>query len=323
MQLINSLSRVEYFFIVLFGIAYLLYLFRSYRVSKTLHLSLGIILFKMVLRTVYFTLFLIAMMGPSFGNNVKEVKSIGKDIFICVDLSGSMNASDIQPSRLEKVKFELKKIVNAFNSDRVGMIIFSSEAFVQCPLTYDQSALNLFIESLSTGLVPNAGTDFGPPLRIALDKLLKETETNGINQKSKIIMLISDGEDHGEMANDVVERIENKGVRLYTLGVGTKTGGQIPTKNGFKLNKSGKVVTTKLDSDEMKRLAQQTNGSYFEINQKRNEVSKMINIISGIKGDLRDTRQIDANANKYFYFLLLAFLLMLVDFLFNLKAVRL
>ena len=124
-----------------------------------------------VFRTIYFALFMIAVLGPSFGGSKKEVKSVGKDIMICVDFSKSMDAFDIQPSRLEKIKFEMKKVVEAFNSDRIGIIIFSSEAFMQCPLTYDQNALNLFIETMNSGLVPSSGTDFGPPLRMALKKL--------------------------------------------------------------------------------------------------------------------------------------------------------
>src|SRR5688572_6722066 len=122
---------------------------------------------------------------------------------ICVDLSKSMDAYDIQPTRLEKIKHEMKKLVDAFNSDRIGVIIFGSEAFVQCPLTYDQNALGIFIETMNTGLVPVAGTDFGPPLRLALKKLQDEAE-NAAQAKSKVIILISDGEDFGEETDDVV-----------------------------------------------------------------------------------------------------------------------
>src|SRR4029079_18396893 len=123
------------------------------------------------IRTGFFLLLVIAFMGPSFGGSKKEIKSVGKDIMICVDLSKSMDAYDIQPTRLEKIKFEMKKIVDAFSSDRVGIIIFSSEAFMQCPLTFDQNALNLFIETMNSSLVPSTGTDFGPALKMALSKL--------------------------------------------------------------------------------------------------------------------------------------------------------
>ncbi len=115
-----------------------------------------------------------ALLGPAFGEARREVQSVGKDIFLAIDLSQSMNANDVQPTRLEKMKFELKNIVGTFTSDRIGLIIFSSEAFMQCPLTYDQNALNIFIETLHSGLVPNTGTDFGPPLKMALEKLNDE-----------------------------------------------------------------------------------------------------------------------------------------------------
>ena len=147
-----------------------------------------------------------------------------------------MNAFDIQPTRLEKVKYELKKVVEAFNSDRIGLIIFSSEAFMQCPLTYDQSALNLFISTLNTGLVPNTGTDFGTPLNMALEKLSqKENPTN--QQKAEIILLISDGEDFGDETEAAAKKIVKSGTQLFALGVGTETGSKIRQTRGFKKTK--------------------------------------------------------------------------------------
>src|SRR5687767_1207934 len=161
---------------------YVLYLMRIARIGRMLHSSYSNVFIKFFLRTLAFALLIIAFLGPSFGDAKKEIKSVGKDIMICVDLSKSMDAFDIQPTRLEKVKFEMKRIFEAFNSDRIGIIIFSSEAFMQCPLTYDQNALNLFIETMNTGLVPSSGTDFGPPLRMALNKL--EEDTGGPNAQS-------------------------------------------------------------------------------------------------------------------------------------------
>ena len=133
---------------------------------------------------------IIALLGPSFGENKEEIDLVGKDIMILVDLSESMNANDVKPSRLEKVKFEMKKVIDEFSSDRIGIIMFSGEAFVQCPMTYDKNALNLFTETLNTGLVPNTGTDFGPPLELSLSKLNNENaESNELS--SRIILLIS------------------------------------------------------------------------------------------------------------------------------------
>ncbi len=317
----RSFGITEIVLIAAFLLLYGFYIARVINIAKRLNTPFRSVFIKVLLRTVYFTLFIIALLGPSFGGSKKEVKSIGKDIMICVDLSKSMDAFDIQPTRLEKIKHEMKKLVDAFNSDRIGVIIFGSEAFMQCPLTFDQNALNLFIETMNTGLVPVAGTDFGPPLRMALSKLEDESESNG-QPKSKIIILISDGEDFGEETNEIARDIEQKDIKLFTLGVGTERGGNIYAGNGVKKDRDGRAVVTKLNSSSLRSLANKTDGQYFEINETRNDVSRLINTISKIEGELRDARYVDVTANKYFYFLAIAAFLLLVDILLNIRTVR-
>jgi Ca-activated chloride channel family protein len=303
----------EAVFIIAFVLLYGSYIIRVVRIAKRLNTPYQNIFIKLLFRTLYFILFLVAILGPSFGGSKKEVMSVGKDIMMCVDLSKSMDAFDIQPSRLEKIKFEMKKVVEAFNSDRIGIIIFSSEAFMQCPLTYDQNALNLFIETMNTGLVPSSGTDFGPPLRMALRKLEDENATTAAQAKSKVIILISDGEDFGDETDDVTSEIERNDIKLFTLGVGTEKGGNIYSGNTLKTNQQGLIVVTKLNSGELRSLASTTGGQYFEINETKNDVSRLINTISKIEGELRDARFVDVTANKYFYFLALAALLLVLD----------
>jgi Ca-activated chloride channel family protein len=233
-----------------------------------------------------------------------------------------MDAFDIQPTRLEKVKFELKRLVDAFSSDRIGIVIFSSDAFVQCPLTFDQNALNLFIETMNSGLVPNTGTDFGPPLRMALKKLEDENGGPATQAKSKVIILISDGEDFGEQTDEIAKSIEDKNIKLFTLGVGTEKGGNIYAGNSLKKDRQGRIVTTRLNSESLQSLAKKTDGQYFEINESRNDVSKLINTISSIEGELRGSRVMDVTANKYFYFLLAAVILLILDILINVPTIR-
>jgi Ca-activated chloride channel family protein len=233
-----------------------------------------------------------------------------------------MNAYDIQPSRLEKVKFELKKIVSAFNSDRIGLIIFTSEAFVQCPLTYDQSALNLWIETLHTNLVSNTGTDFAPAMQLALQKLSSEESTMS-QQTSKIIILISDGEDFGEATREMAEKIESSGIKLFTVGIGTAEGSSIVTRAGVKRDQQGREVITKLNSKSLKDVASLTGGKYFEINGTKNDVNRLISTIKNIEGELRDTRSVDVSTNKYFYFLGLAIFLIIVDVMVRINVIRL
>lgn len=315
----GSLGSLEFIFIALFCLFYAAYVIRTISAARALGSKYRSVFYKIILRSSYFILFLVALLGPSFGESTKEVQSIGKDIFIAVDMSESMNAFDIQPTRLEKLKFELKNICDEFSSDRIGLIMFSNEAFMQCPLTYDKSALNIFIETLNTGLVPNTGTDFGPPLKMALEKLADE-ESSVTRQKSKIIILISDGEDFGENTEEVAKEIEESGIKLFTLGIGTDKGSKIMTQRGFKKDRDRKDVITKLNPKSLKNLANISGGQYFEINASQNDVARLINTIDDIEGELRDSKKMDVSANKYYYFLALALLLIMLDLLLRVKT---
>ncbi len=317
----KSIGLEEGIFVGLFVLAYLIYTFRLITVAKRMNTTFRPLLFKMLIRSLALALLIIALLGPSFGETTKEVKSEGKDIYVAVDLSQSMNAFDVQPTRLEKVKYELKKIVEAFNSDRIGLIIFSSEAFVQCPLTYDQSALNLFINTLNTGLVPNAGTDFGSPLNIALEKL-EESESPVTQQKARIVLMISDGEDFGDETDEAVDKIVKSGVQLFALGVGTEKGSKIRQGNAYKRDREGSDVVTKLNSKSLRKLAVDTGGKYFEINESQNDVNRLIRAINEVEGELRDARVIDASANKFYYFLIAAIALILLDAMIRRKTLR-
>ena len=321
MEYIKEFGFIEILLILTFFIFYLIYIVRLLRINSRISVSFKGVITKIIFRSTYFFLMIIALLGPSFGSSKKEIKVIGKDIMIAIDLSESMNANDIQPSRLEKIKFELKKIIDEFSSDRIGIIMFSNEAYIQCPLTYDKNALNLFIETLNTELVPNSGTDFGPPLDLSLDKLL----TNKIqeNDKSKIIILISDGEDFGENTYEIVDKIKESSIKLFTVGIGTAQGTRITLRNGlFKKDKNGKEVITKLNSKSLKKIANETKGKYFEISNQINQINGMIYEIKEIKGDLIDSKFMDVTKNKYFYFLFVALMLMSMDFLFNFKIIK-
>jgi Ca-activated chloride channel family protein len=322
MTLFRDLGWTEGILIGLFLIAYGVYLIRIIRISRSLNTPYGTVFIKLTLRSVIVLLMLVSLLGPTFGDARREIKSVGKDIMFCVDLSKSMDAFDVQPTRLEKIKFEMKKIVAAFNSDRLGIIIFSSEAFMQCPLTYDQNALNLFIETMNTSLVPSSGTDFAPPIKMALSKL-DDDETPSNQQKSKVIVLISDGEDFGEETDEIAKEVEDQDIRLFTLGVGTESGSQIATpRGGFKTDQQGNTVISKLNPASLKNLASKTDGQYFEINESRNDVNKLINSINKIEGQVRDTRLVDVSSNRYFYFLLAALLLLVLDVLISVRTVK-
>lgn len=322
MNFLKSFGVIESLVILSFIITYLIYSIRLYSINKKIKVTKSRVLYKLILRSIYFSLLIISLLGPSFGENQEEVDIVGKDIMILVDLSESMNADDIKPTRLEKVKFEMKKIIDSFSSDRIGIIMFSGEAFMQCPMTYDRNALNLFTETLNTGLVPRTGTDFGPALELSLSKLNDEN-SQSLEINSKIIILISDGEDFGDNTNESLDNIIESNIKLFTIGVGSEKGSKILLGNGkYKKDKDGGVVITKLNPTSLKETARETGGKYFEISNINNEIDELISEINRIKGDVIESKTIDVTVNKYFYFLFTALLLMIIDFSIKLKIIR-
>jgi Ca-activated chloride channel family protein len=304
-----------------FVLLYLLYLTRFWSINRRLKVEKQRLLTKLFLRTAYFMLFLIAFAGPSIGNSFKEVKEEGKDIFIAVDLSQSMNATDIGPSRLQRIKFELKNLIKSFPSDRIGLIIFSSEAFMQCPLTFDQAVIQLYIDGLNTGLVPNAGTDLTAPLRMALDRFLKD-ESQEI--KAKSVILISDGENFGDDLDGVLSELAYNNVKVFSLGIGTQQGSQIPRGNGVVIDpRTGTPAISKLESQSLRLAASETSGDYFEISDESQQIGDLISTIDRLEGGVANTRMVEASSNKYFYFLLAALSLALLDMILPIKTIKL
>lgn len=314
-------TRLIILFAILFGSLYIIYLFRFYLINKRLLVKKSRLIFKMMLRFSYFLLFLVAFAGPSIGTSQVEIKEEGKDIFIAIDLSQSMNATDIGPSRLQRVKFELKNLVKRFAGDRIGLIIFSSEAFVQCPLTFDQNVLQLHLDGLNTGLVPNQGTDLSNPLQMALSKFV-EDEQSDMNAKS--IVFISDGEDHADNFRPIINQLNEKGIKVFTLGVGTEQGSTVPTRSGGRIidPRTNQPAITRLESNNLKMIASQTGGRYFELSDELQEIPDLIAALERQEGTIMGTRMVEASANKYFYFLLTAMALAFLDLMLPLKTIK-
>lgn len=318
----QTITILEILFGSIFFVLYIGYLLRVRKVAAFFNQRPHVVWFKFFLRHLYVSLIIIAILGPSFGAMKKEIKTIGKDLYIAVDLSQSMNATDVQPSRLEKAKHEIQRLITRFNSDKIGLIVFSDEAYLHSPLTYDQNALQLYTQTLRTNLLPHSGTDYAPVLQLTLEKFASNTSAETDAQKAKVLVLISDGEDFGENVEQLAEQLNDENVRVYTLGVGTLEGGKIPSGRGFKRDKKGRTVTTTLNPAPLTKLAELTGGQYFEVNNRVSEVSRLINAINNIEGELRESKTIDVTANKYIYPLALALLLILIDVLIPVRVVR-
>lgn len=213
---------------------------------------------------------LIALAGPKIGTEVREIKRQGVDMLIALDLSASMNAEDVKPSRLAKAKFEINRLIERLDGDRVGLIVFTGEAYLQSPMTLDYSALRLFLDIADTDQMPSAATNFNAALEMAHQafQALEEASTDA----SKVLLIISDGEDHSPSYYAALQQLVNRNILVYTLGIGTEAGTTIPLYEagsnrliGYKRDNNGQVVTTKLQKNTLQRIAASGNGEFYSI----------------------------------------------------------
>ena len=297
----------------IFLLAGLFYYLRLRTTAARLRVAPPIFLGKFLLRGLYFGLLLVSLLGPSFGKTKNQVKTFSKDIYLLVDLSLSMNATDVQPSRLERAKFEMLQWIETWETDRIGLIVFADEAFVQCPLTFDKNALRLFITALDTRLMPRNGTDLTAALQLALSKLAD----------NQIIVLVSDGEDLSGNFNNVIREIEQRGIHLFATGIGTAAGSRIPWNGQWKKDKQGNTVITRLNPTALQELARQTGGSYAEINLPATSPQVLTDAVAKVAGRVQQVQEIDITANKYEYFLLAALLLLSLDVLITVRVMEL
>lgn len=213
---------------------------------------------------------IIALAGPKIGTEVREVKRQGIDMLIVLDLSASMNAEDVRPSRLEKAKFEINRLIERLRGDRVGLIVFTGEAYLQSPMTLDYSALRLFLDISDTGQMPSSATDFKSAMETALDAF--QALDDNSSEAAKVLLIISDGEDHGQSYDEALRDLVEEDISIFTLGVGTDEGTTIPLYEegtgrliGYKRDSNGRVVTTKLQSQTLRNIANTGNGEYYSI----------------------------------------------------------
>lgn len=218
---------------------------------------------KLVTISVGILFLVLALVNLKAGTKVETIKREGVDIVFAVDISKSMLAEDIAPSRLEKSQQLVTQIINNLASDRIGLIAYAGSAVPQLPITTDYSSAKMFLQSMNTDLVSSQGTAIAEAIQLAESYYSEDSEA------SKVLVIISDGEDHEGEALDYAEAAAEKGIRIITIGVGTEKGGTIPIKrNGivreFKKDNEGKTVITKLNSETLEEIASTGNGIYID-----------------------------------------------------------
>lgn len=220
--------------------------------------------FWLVTAALVMVIFMLAR--PQFGSKMETVKRQGVETVVALDISNSMLAQDVTPSRLEKSKKLVSRLVETFNNDKVAMIVFAGEAFTQLPITSDYISAKMFLETISPSLITTQGTD----IRGAIDLAMKSfTPNEGVG---RAIVLITDGENHEGGAVEAAQQAAEKGVRVFVLGVGSPDGSPIPVEgtNDFRRDKDGNVVVTKLNEQMCQEIAKAGNGMYVRVDNTNN-----------------------------------------------------
>ncbi len=221
------------------------------------------------LGTIGLLLLAIALAQPQCGSRTEWIKRTGVDVVVALDASKSMLARDVAPSRLERAKVELTAWLQELKGDRVGLVVFSGDAFVQCPLTSDYSAAAMFLRAVDPEQMQQGGTDIEGALNLALETLERSDRTDGAAGPDKVVVLLSDGEDTEGKAIAAAEKLGEAGVKILAVGIGSEAGEPIPELNrrgevaGYKRDASGNPILSRLDREGLTRLAEASGGEFF------------------------------------------------------------
>lgn len=255
----------------------------------------------------------LALARPQIGTKLEEVRREGVDIIIALDVSYSMMAEDIKPNRLEKAKHEIANLIDLMQGDRVGLIAFAGVPFVQCPLTLDYGAARMFLSSMDVNSIPEPGTGISTAIDLAV-RTFEERE-----RKYKVLILITDGEDHLEDPLESAKRAESEGIIIYTVGVGSVKGVPIPVYNnsgqniGFKKDRGGQIVTSKLDEITLEKIALQTNGKYYRATGGEEELKKIYQDISKMEKKELGSIKFSQYEDRFQYILILSIILLAIE----------
>ncbi len=279
-------------------------------------LSPGKSIFKPVLKFVIgllaLTCLIIGLVNPKMGTKTETVKREGIDIVFAIDVSKSMLAEDVAPSRLEKSKQLVSQIINNLGSDRIGIVAYSGSAFPVLPITTDYGVAKMFLQSMNPGMISSQGTSIDQAINLAMTFIDKKDKTN------KLLIIFSDGEDHSEASVDAAREAKKIGLKIITIGVGSEKGGPIPLKrNGivesFKRDQNDEVVITKRNAEVLKEIAKAAGGGYADGNSTKAVLDYVKNALDNIQRTAFESTQMTDFKSQFQWFLGFGFALLFLD----------
>ncbi len=277
---------------------------------------------KFILFLLAFAFLIIGIVNPQIGTRLENVKRSGADLMICLDVSNSMRALDLSPSRLGKAKMAISKLIDKLNGDRIGIIIFAGEAFVQLPITTDYASSKLFLESISPEMIPTQGTNIGDAIDLSMESFGKD------EGKNKAIIIITDGEDNESSGVKAAQHAAEKGVAIYTIGMGSPDGAPIPVytngvREGYKKDKEGNTIVTRLNEQTLQEIAAAGNGIFVRATNSDAGLNNVLNAVDKLEKKQFESKMYSDYEDRFQIFIFIAFLLLLVDIFISERKSRL
>lgn len=258
----------------------------------------------------------VAVLRPQWGQKEQIIKQEGRDLFIALDVSRSMLATDCAPNRLTHAKEKIKQLIPLLGCERVGLILFSGAAFVQCPLTVDYQAFNMFLDSVDAETISSGSTDLAQPVYKAL-----EVYRQMPHKTSKLLVIFTDGEDFSSNLSQCKYQIQNENLKVFTVGVGTVDGAPIPLYDtagrqvGHQKDQHEKVVISRLNEEVLRDLCVDAGGQYIPLSQDNRDIRTLVARVQSFEKEMMEDRNVDLLDDKYHYFLFISFLCFALDWI--------
>jgi Ca-activated chloride channel family protein len=258
---------------------------------------------------------IIGLVNPKIGTKLETIKREGVDIVFAIDVSKSMLAEDVAPNRLEKSKQLVTQIINNLASDRVGIIAYAGKAFPQLPITTDYASAKMFLQSMNTDMLSSQGTAINEAIQLSRNYYDDDEQTN------RVLIIISDGEDHNDLSVEVAEAASEEGIKIYTIGVGSEKGGPIPLKrNGvvmsYKKDQNDETVITRLNEETLRLIANEANGDYINGNQTAAVVEQIRDILNAMDKKEFEAKEFAEYKDQFQWFLGIGLFFLVLDILF-------
>jgi len=276
--------------------------------------SKGRKIFKFILFSMATALTILSIANLQVGSRLEEVKRSGADIMVVLDVSNSMLAEDIRPNRLQRSKMAISRLIDRLENDRLGIIVFAGKSFTQLPLTHDKPAAKMMLQGISTNSVNVQGTAIGGAIHHALSSFDKN------ELKNKAIIIISDGESHEDDPISAAQTAQRSGTIIHTIGIGSPEGAPIPiyrgnVKTGFRRDRDGNTVMTRLDEETLRRIASITGGSYTRATNSDVGLDRIFDEIKKMEKGTYESMVFSNYDSRYMYFLAFAIILLLLEML--------